>query len=416
MIQYVCFSGAALQRAKLRMTAVPSQFTWKNQPSPCALARTSRRQLRCARLASEALPHMPVDDTGDMIISTDGDAQTTVEVEAVCSFEGGQANAGVQTDISFEKPTMLSSHTQTCAEQCMFHIDNFVADAKGLQFYTGLDNHAMFVTVLSSLGPAAYQLNYLYDKKPTSTVPNQLFLTLVKLRTCKVNFELSRLFNISEAEVYIVFVTWVRFMSLQWHEINFWPSRDVVDFFAPVDFREKFPATRVIVDGTEIPIKVPKVPAAQQVTFSTYKNRNTAKVLVGVTPGGLVSFVSDAYGGSTSDRQIVERGNLREITDPGDSVMADKGFDVQDLFAPHDVTINIPTFFKKRNRFGHKTVMRDRKIASKRVHVERVIGLAKTYKILTRPLNQTESVLSSDIIFVCFMLINFRQCIVPRHA
>jgi hypothetical protein len=25
--------------------------------------------------------------------------------------------------------------------------------------------------------------------------------------------------------------------------------------------------------------------------------------------------------------------------------MADKGFNVQDLFAPYDVTINIPTFF-----------------------------------------------------------------------
>jgi len=58
----------------------------------------------------------------------------------------------------------------------------------------------------------------------------------------------------------------------------------------------------LITDGTEIPIKVPKPPAAQQVTFWTYKNRNTAKVLVGVTPGGLVNFVSDAYGGSANDR------------------------------------------------------------------------------------------------------------------
>jgi hypothetical protein len=60
--------------------------------------------------------------------------------------------------------------------------------------------------------------------------------------------------------------------------------------------------------------------------------------------------------------------------------------------------------------------MRDRKIASKRVHVERAIGLAKTFKILKHPLNQTESVLSSDIVFVCFMLVNFRRCIVPKNA
>jgi hypothetical protein len=193
-------------------------------------------------------------------------------------------------------------------------------------------------------------------------------MTLVKLRTYKMNFELSRLFNISEAEVYIVFVTWVKFMSLQWQEINMWPTREVVDFFAPVDFREKFPTTRVIVDGTEIPIKVPKVPAAQQITFSNYKNRNTAKALIGVTPGGLASFVSNTYGGTASDRQIVERCNLREITEPGDSIMADKGFDVQDLFAPYDVTVNIPTFFMKRNQlFPDSWTSRQRTVLHKSV-------------------------------------------------
>ena len=36
------------------------------------------------------------------------------------------------------------------------------------------------------------------------------------------------------------------------------------------------------------------------------------------------------------------------ICDKGDSIMADKGFNVQDLFAPYDVTINIPTFFRKK--------------------------------------------------------------------
>jgi hypothetical protein len=57
-------------------------------------------------------------------------------------------------------------------------------------------------------------------------------------------------------------------------------------------------------------------------------------VLVGTTPGGLVSFVSPAYGGSASDRQIVEATNLVKLCDPYDEVMADKGFNVDDMFAP----------------------------------------------------------------------------------
>ena len=93
--------------------------------------------------------------------------------------------------------------------------------------------------------------------------------------------------------------------------------------------------------------------------------------------------------------------------------MADKGFNVQDLFAARDITVNIPTFFTNKNRMSNKTAHKDRKISSKRVHIERIIGLAKTYKILTSPLNTVETKLATEISHVCFTLCNFRRCIVP---
>jgi len=45
-----------------------------------------------------------------------------------------------------------------------------------------------------------------------------------------------------------------------------------------------------------------------------------------------VSYILDAYGGSTSDRQIGERSSLKRDCDADDSIMANKGFDVQDIF------------------------------------------------------------------------------------
>ena len=63
-----------------------------------------------------------------------------------------------------------------------------------------------------------------------------------------------------------------------------------------------------------------------------------------------------------------------------------------------------------------ETVIRNRKISSKRVHIERIIGLAKTYRILVEPMNATETKLSTEIIFICFMLWNFREGIVPNYA
>ncbi|CAD6207450.1 GSCOCG00012703001-RA-CDS, partial [Cotesia congregata] len=54
--------------------------------------------------------------------------------------------------------------------------------------------------------------------------------------------------------------------------------RNMPDF--GLSFKKFYPSTRVIVDATEIPIDKPSNPIAQQATFSTYKNKNTVKVLV----------------------------------------------------------------------------------------------------------------------------------------
>ena len=71
-------------------------------------------------------------------------------------------------------------------------------------------------------------------------------------------------------------------------------------------------------------MKQPMALRAQQATFSSYESRNTVTILVGSTPGGLVNCVSDAYGRCTSDQQIVERSNIVQLCEPGNSVMADK--------------------------------------------------------------------------------------------
>ena len=93
--------------------------------------------------------------------------------------------------------------------------DTFVNDPEGMPFYTGLDNADIFTGVLASLGPAAHKLKYRYAT-PTLDIRNQLLLTLVKLRLYITNFQLGRMFEVTQLEVYNTFVTWVKFMSKQW--------------------------------------------------------------------------------------------------------------------------------------------------------------------------------------------------------
>lgn len=396
----------------MKRDAIPSIFPWvRTSNSNERAERQAKRNEAKERLDSDSSSesssdNMPLslpfddDNVGNEIIYT---AEPCEDVEM------NECKANVNVSSVDSTCTQTSTWPSLCVEK-------FIYDPPGIMFYTGLQTYEVFIFVLATLGNAAYELNYLYYRSEQLSVENQLFLTLIKIRQHKTNFELSRLFNISETAVVNIWVTWVNFMAKQWREVNMFPDRDIVRFFSPRGFKAKFPSTRIIIDGTECPVMKPKSPIAQQATFSTYKNRNTIKLLVGATPGGLVNYVSPAYGGSTSDRQICERSNLLTICDKGDSIMADKGFNVQDLFAPYDVTINIPTFFRKKNRMTGKTVIKDRAISSKRVHIERIIGLAKTYKILKEPLNVTETKLASEITFVCFMLCNFKTCIIPETA
>ena len=78
--------------------------------------------------------------------------------------------------------------------------------------------------------------------------------------------------------------------------------------------------------------------------------------------------------------------------------MADRGIMVQDLFAPRDVHVNTPTMLKGKSQLDATEVVRDRRIASKRIHVERLIGLCKKFKILCTPLLPSKVLLGSRIV------------------
>ena len=88
------------------------------------------------------------------------------------------------------------------------------------------------------------------------------------------------------------------------------------------------------------------MPEIQQRTFSSYKNHNTYKGLVGISPGGAITFVSRLFPGSISDRELTRQSGFLQLLDPGDSIMADRGFNIQDDLTPLGVRLNIPPFLK----------------------------------------------------------------------
>ena len=88
--------------------------------------------------------------------------------------------------------------------------------------------------------------------------------------------------------------------------------------------------------------------------------------------------MSDLWSGRSSDKFLVQKSGILDLLEPGDNVMADEGFDIEELLADRKVTLNIQPFLgKERKQFSVTEVEETRKVASLRIHVERAIGRLK---------------------------------------
>lgn len=162
--------------------------------------------------------------------------------------------------------------------------------------------------------------------------------------------------------------------------VSRWPSREEINKNLPVCFHE-FKGTRIVLDCTETAIEKSKCLRCRIRCYSQYKSTYTIKVLVGVTPAGLISYVSPAYGGRASDKQIFQDSELLNCMISGtDAVVVDKGFLIKSLCAQHDLKLLRPPFMHD-NQLDHDKAQFSRKIAAARVHIERVTQRIKFFKM-----------------------------------
>lgn len=83
-----------------------------------------------------------------------------------------------------------------------------------------------------------------------------------------------------------------------------------------------------------------------------------------------------------------------QVSDPEEFVICQKGFDIQDILAPYRISLNFPTFFEKKKQIAWSAKIKDKKIVSKRIHVELITSLAKIFKILKGASNPVQSILA----------------------
>ena len=202
-----------------------------------------------------------------------------------------------------------------------------------------------------------------------------------------------------------------------------WPERDQLRLTLPYAFRaNKFNKCVSIIDCFEIFLEKPRalLPSAQ--TYSSYKSHNTVKYLISVTPQGTISFISNGWGGRTSDKYITENSGFLNNILPGDLILADRGFDVSESIGSFNAELKIPAFTCGKNQLDPIDLESTRGLASVRIHVERVIGVVRQkYTILqsTIPISLTDIEAEGEIMYldkivkVCCALTNVAESVVP---
>jgi hypothetical protein len=91
-------------------------------------------------------------------------------------------------------------------------------------------------------------------------------------------------------------------------------------------FKEAFPNCCCIINCTEVKCEHPSNVEQQVQMWSNYKSSFTIKFLIAIAPCGLITFLSQAYGGRATDSFITVDSGLLKLLEPNDVVLANKGF------------------------------------------------------------------------------------------
>lgn len=405
------------------------------------VARTERSKARQKRkneqaLAESAAKLQAIDVDGERIRNIDFHEEEENQLSEVVEQQEQQQNIE-SLELDFEELSLYSdrgtqtenktskdSENQTEEFDYMFAKSNdLVFDRKDMQddkkvrFYTGLVSFQVLVCLYDHVAP------YVSRQSKSLTQFQVLVMILMKLRINMPFQDLAYRFGVYLSTVSRLFSSWIPIMAIRLRPMIYWPERDQLWATMPQCFQYSFGnKTTVIIDCFEVFIERPTNLYARAQTYSSYKSHNTIKILIGITPQGTICFTSDAWGGRTSDKFLTENCGFLNKLVPGDLVMADRGFTIDECLALKRAQLAIPTFTKGKSQLDPIDVEKTRGIANVRIHVERVIGLLRRKYTILEGILPTDFLMSSQqgkvpltdhIITVCSALVNLCPSIVP---
>ncbi|XP_065293901.1 uncharacterized protein [Dermacentor albipictus] len=427
---------AAQRRERKRASATASESsevdpgTVQGNAQPLAVIQEAEVPIQPSGSAAGPTQNTPEPNplgSGEGDIQMDLAGEDTAPVTLQTSVIGSQASTSTGTQretallhqkiASLERRNMWLEMKLDEANSRILTLNTIRLSAKKCTFYTGLPNYGVFRSLFEYFEPRASKMSYWgAERNIKSKVPGrprerelevEFFMVLVRLKTGMPGEEVARNFLMSTSHVSRIFATWVNFLEHELEARMQMPTREMIAPHLPGCFRG-FENTRLVLDATEVRIQRPSSLSAQRQTFSTYKHYNTYKVLLGCTPDGYIAYVSRLWGGSVSDKTMLQCSGLLDRMDPGDAIMVDKGFTFP--YLPPGITVFRPPFREQHeSQMTPEAVERTRRIACARVHVERAIGRIKTFQILSKPFPISMIDIAEQVFRVCCFLCNFKR-------
>ena len=450
-------------RIYIKEGGVPSKFDWSGPSPKKRKAPTERQPLPAKKklLTEDNSPSVnnEVQETIEMSASEpstsfeedtcktpDLERQIAEQSTKIGELEEELKQAKSEINNLRRENTELNEKLAECERQQkemssrLFCVDRFTTDGD-ISFYTGLSSYATFMAIFEYLNPGDNCSNirprgsvtdvpedfYNSDSDDEENVQaskkgrrrklkplDEFFIVLCRLRRGFSEKHLAHLYGVAQSTVSRIFVPWINYMYLKFGQICIWPSKEVVQATMPADFKEKFPTTRVIIDCTEVRCEMPSSLLLNSELFSSYKNHVTLKGLVGIAPSGAITFISQLYTGSISHREIVIRsGFLSQKFENGDTVMADKGFQIADIL-PLGVKLNIPPFLGANTQMSAEDVVRTQQIAGLRIHIERAINKIKNFLIWKGEIPLSLFSVVNQMWSVCAFLCNTQEPLISE--
>ena len=118
--------------------------------------------------------------------------------------------------------------------------------------------------------------------------------------------------------------------------------------------------------------------------YSSYKSHTTYKGNVVISPSGEIIHISSLFEGSISDKELVRQSGLLPLLQPGDQIMADKGFVIQDLLTPLGCSVVMPSFLSSKQQFSKDELQDSKNFITFGYMLKGPLGESKSFISLIR--------------------------------